>query len=109
MSSDELLERRNTAEVWPAQAEILRLLTGPLGHSAITRCIMILASVLIAAGTSVKAAAPVPAAQPSSAHAPKQKITFENAILPLLSQYCSACHGERSEEHTSELQSRGLI
>jgi len=97
MSSDELLERRNTAEVWPAQAEILRLLTGPPARSAITRCIMILAMALTAAGASVKAAAPVPATQPSSAHAPKQKITFENAILPLLSQYCYGCHGEKKK------------
>src|SRR5205823_12625220 len=60
------------------------------------RAIM-LATALMTAGAGVEAAGPVPPAPRASAHTPKQKITFETAILPLLSQYCYGCHGEKKK------------
>src|SRR6188472_4784416 len=34
---------------------------------------------------------------------------FAKQIQPLLSENCASCHGERSEEHTSELQSQSHL
>src|SRR3712207_8329576 len=76
-----------------------------LFRSFLTRALLVGSVAVLARVGAAADVAPAPVAAPS----PADIEFFESRVRPVLVEQCYQCHSARSEEHTSELQSRQYL